>query len=98
MSRRAWWTDEAPCTLRAAAPSLTRTGPRQFDILWDGLTAAEHLRLFAAIKGIPAAAAASEAQRRIEEVCRPAAFHRVGGRKAAVQHAPRQTSWGGPSP
>ncbi len=46
----------------------------QFDILWDGLTAIEHLSLFAAIKGIPAAAATFEAQRRIEEVLSYAAL------------------------
>ncbi len=40
----------------------------QFDLLWDGLTAVEHLCLFGAIKGIPARSVAAEADRRIEEV------------------------------
>ena len=42
--------------------------PLQFDILWEGLTAREHLVLFGAIKGIRADSVVAEADKRIEEV------------------------------
>ena len=40
----------------------------QFDVLWDRLTAQEHMELFASIKGISASAVAQEAFRGLEEV------------------------------
>ena len=40
----------------------------QFDILFDVLSAAEHLRLFAALKGLPPDSVDVEVQRRLEEV------------------------------
>ena len=40
----------------------------QFDTLWDGLTAREHLLLFGAIKGLAPASVPIEAQRLLEEV------------------------------
>jgi len=40
----------------------------QFDILWDNLSAKQHLELFGAIKGINPKNISSEADRRIEEV------------------------------
>jgi len=40
----------------------------QFDILWDNLSAKQHLELFGAIKGINPQNISSEADRRIEEV------------------------------
>lgn len=42
--------------------------PWQFDILFDVLSAAEHLRLFAALKGLPPDSVDVEVQRRLEEV------------------------------
>ncbi len=40
----------------------------QFDILWDNLSAKEHLVLFGTIKGIKADIIEAEASKRIEEV------------------------------
>ncbi|XP_058195603.1 ABC transporter A family member 2-like isoform X2 [Rhododendron vialii] len=40
----------------------------QFDILWDGLSAQEHLHLFASIKGLPPALIESVAQKSLAEV------------------------------
>ena len=40
----------------------------QFDILWDNLSAKQHLELFGAIKGIKADSISAEAEKRIEEV------------------------------
>jgi ABC-type multidrug transport system ATPase subunit len=40
----------------------------QFDILWDNLSAKQHLELFGAIRGISAASLAAEADKRLEEV------------------------------
>lgn len=40
----------------------------QFDILWDNLSASEHLVLFGTIKGIKADSIVAEANKRIEEV------------------------------
>lgn len=41
---------------------------KQFDILWDNLSAREHLVLFGTIKGIKADSIVAEANKRIEEV------------------------------
>jgi ABC-type multidrug transport system ATPase subunit len=40
----------------------------QFDILWDNLSAKQHLELFGAIKGIEANSISAEADKRLEEV------------------------------
>lgn len=40
----------------------------QFDVLWDQLTGLEHLRVFAAIKGIPRADRKHEVAKLLEEV------------------------------
>lgn len=40
----------------------------QFDILWDNLSAKQHLELFGAIRGISAASLGAEADKRLEEV------------------------------
>lgn len=40
----------------------------QFDMLWDVLTAEEHLHLFATLKDVPAGSENIEAQRRLEQV------------------------------
>jgi ABC-type multidrug transport system ATPase subunit len=84
-----------------AAAARPRTGVcPQFDVLWGSLSPLEHLRLFAAIKGLPAAAAAGEARRRLEEVRlgdaadRPAAALSGGMRRrlsvaAALMGGPR---------
>ena len=44
------------------------TGGRQFDILWDNLSAKEHLVLFGTIKGLKVDSRVAEANKRIEEV------------------------------
>jgi ABC-type multidrug transport system ATPase subunit len=40
----------------------------QFDILWNELTAKEHLKLFATLKGVPPRQIEQEADRLLEEV------------------------------
>jgi ABC-type multidrug transport system ATPase subunit len=40
----------------------------QFDILWDELTAREHLELYAALKGIPRRSLQDEAFHKLKEV------------------------------
>ena len=40
----------------------------QFDILWDNLSAKEHLVLFGTIKGLKSDSIVAEANKRIEEV------------------------------
>jgi ABC-type multidrug transport system ATPase subunit len=40
----------------------------QFDILWNELTSAEHIRLFGALKGLAASAAEQEATERLRDV------------------------------
>ncbi|KFM28559.1 ABC transporter A family member 2 [Auxenochlorella protothecoides] len=57
----------------ASSGGMARTRPimgvcPQFDVLWDELTGLEHLHVFAAIKGIPAATRAAEAAKLLEEV------------------------------
>jgi ABC-type multidrug transport system ATPase subunit len=51
----------------------------QFDILWDNLTAKEHLMLFGTIKGIASDAVAAEADRRIEQVRLSESANQVSG-------------------
>jgi len=51
----------------------------QFDILWDGLTAREHLLLFGIIKGIRSESVAMEADKRIEEVRLTESANQVAG-------------------
>jgi len=40
----------------------------QFDILWDNLSAKQHLELFGSIKGLPKESISTEADKRLEEV------------------------------
>mmetsp|Transcript_48840 Transcript_48840/g.119011 ORF Transcript_48840/g.119011 Transcript_48840/m.119011 type:complete len:1032 (-) Transcript_48840:696-3791(-) len=51
----------------------------QFDILWDNLSAKQHLELFGAIKGISFASLSTEADRRIEEVRLTDSAHQRAG-------------------
>ena len=51
----------------------------QFDILWDNLSAKQHLELFGAIKGINPSNVAAEADRRIEEVRLTESANQVAG-------------------
>ncbi|KAI3423876.1 hypothetical protein D9Q98_009710 [Chlorella vulgaris] len=57
----------------AAAGGMDRVRPLmgvcpQFDVLWEQLTGAEHLLLFAAIKGLPSSVRQGDAARLLEEV------------------------------
>jgi len=40
----------------------------QFDILWDEMTAEEHLKLYCRIKGVPELMIDAEIDRRLEDV------------------------------
>ena len=40
----------------------------QFDILWNELTAAEHIRLFGCLKGLPASQVELQVQERLQDV------------------------------
>jgi len=51
----------------------------QFDLLWNELTALEHLRLFARIKGLQPTDVESEAQRRLDQVNLREAEFRLAG-------------------
>lgn len=59
---------------------------QQFDVLWPSLTGREHLRLFAAIKGLPSATIAAEADRVLEAVkLAEVGDHRAGGYSGGMQ-------------